>query len=109
LPAGGLQLNNDWTFWIGVVLAALVRVATSPFHSIMRAVLQIAVSLVVAWIFTDAVVDYLHLNPAIYRVPMGALLALTADGVVRAILSTAGNPKTLLSMIFRRQRDEGDE
>jgi len=55
------------------------------------------------------VVDYLHLNPVIYRVPMGALLALTADGIVRAILSTAGNPKTLLSMIFRCQRDAGEE
>lgn len=102
-------MNNDWTFWLALMGAALLRVVTSPFHSIARAILQIAVSLVFAWIFTDAVVDYLHLNPVIYRVPMGALLALTADGIVRAILSTAGNPKTLLSIIFRRQRDEGDE
>ena len=102
-------MNNDWTFWLSLVGAALLRVVTSPFHSILRALLQIAVSLVFAWIFTDAVVDYLHLNPAIYRVPMGALLALTADGIVRAILNTAGNPRTLLSVIFRRSRDEGEE
>jgi uncharacterized membrane protein YpjA len=102
-------LNIDWTFWLSLVGAALLRVVTSPFHSLARSFVQIGVSLVFAWIFTDAVVDYLHLNPAIYRVPMGALLALTADGIVRAILSTAGNPKTILNMIFRRQRDEGEE
>jgi uncharacterized membrane protein YpjA len=104
--AGDRKLNNDWTFWIGIAIAALVRVATSPFHSLGRAFLQIAVSLAVAWLFTDAVVDYLHLNPAIYRVPMGALLALTADGIVRAILSTSGNPRTLLGLIFRREDKE---
>lgn len=100
-------MNNDWTFWIALVGAALLRVVTSPFHSLLRALLQIAVSLVFAWIFTDAVVDYLHLNPAVYRVPMGALLALTADGIVRAILSTSGNPKTVIDLILRRPPSDG--
>jgi len=41
-------LNNDWTFWLALMGAALLRVVTSPFHSIARALLQIAVSLVFA-------------------------------------------------------------
>jgi len=92
-------LNNDWTFWLALMGAALLRVVTSPFHSIAWAILQIAVSLVFAWLFTDAV-GLPAPQPGDLPRAQGALLALTVDGIMRAILSTAGNPKTLLSMIF---------
>src|SRR5690349_2926616 len=69
--------GHDWTFWVALFGAAIVRVITSPFHSILRAATQIFVSVFVAWAFAPAAIDFLHLTPS-YLVPIGALLALTA-------------------------------
>ncbi|NUQ18553.1 MAG: hypothetical protein HOP95_08900 [Sphingomonas sp.] len=102
-------MNSDWTFWFALVGAALVRVLTSPFHSLLRAAIQISVSVFIAWLFTDAAVDYLHLNPSVYRAPMGGLLALTADGLVRIVLNWAASPRSFLSLLLRRNKDEGEE
>lgn len=96
-------MNNDWTFWIALVGAALLRVLTSPFHSLLRAAIQVFVSVFIAWLFTDAAVDYLHLNPMVYRAPMGGLIALTADGLVRLALAWVANPSV---SPFRRREGE---
>lgn len=90
--------GHDWTFWVALVGAALVRVATSPFHSILRAVIMVGTSVFVAWAFADAVLDLLHLNPATYKTAVGALLALTADGIVRMIFSYAEKPDQLIEL-----------
>jgi hypothetical protein len=95
--------GHDWTFWVALVGAALVRVLTSPFHSVLRSAAQVFVSVFVAWLFTDSAVDYMHLDPAIYRVPMGGLIALTADGIVRMALTWAAHP----SLPFGRRDGEG--
>lgn len=84
--------GQDWTFWVALVGAALVRVLTSPFHSVLRSGAQVFISVFVAWLLTDAAVDYMHLDPTVYRVPMGGLIALTADGLVRMALNWAANP-----------------
>lgn len=84
--------GHDWTFWVALIGAALVRVLTSPFHSLLRACAQVFVSVFMAWLFTDPAISYLHLDPLVYRAPVGGLIALTADGIVRAILGWAANP-----------------
>lgn len=98
-------MNNDWTFWIALVGAAIIRVLTSPFHSLVRAATQIVVSVFIAWLFTDAVVDYLHLNPTVYRAPMGGLLALTADGLIRLVLNQVTSAGKL-SALTKSGKDE---
>ena len=79
--------GHDWSFWVALVGAAFMRVATSPFHSVVRSLLQVLLAVFVGWGFTDPTVDYFHLTPEIYRVPTGILIALTADGLVRWLLS----------------------
>ena len=101
-------LGHDWTFWVALFGAAIVRVLTSPFHSVLRSLAQVLVSVFVAWAFTDAMIDYLHLSPGVYRVPVGALLALTADGIVRAVLAAAANPSKAFAF-WRKMRGGGEE
>lgn len=96
-------MDFDWRFWAALFGAAMVRVLTSPFHSVLRAAIQVFVSVFVAWLATDAAVDYLHLNPEVYRVPMGGLIALTADGLVRAALAWAANPSSPLAVFKGRK------
>lgn len=107
-------LGHDWSFWAALLGAALVRVLTSPFHSFWRAAAQVFISVFMAWLLTDSVVDYLHLNPEIYRVPMGGLIALTADGLVRMALNWAAHPSSPLAFLLRirgetRNDGEGDK
>lgn len=102
-------LGHDWTFWVALFGAALLRVITSPFHSIWRAAAQVFVSVFVAWLFTDAVVDYLHLSADIYRAPVGGLLALTADGILRVILGWAADPTKFFAFWQRLRGGEGKE
>lgn len=94
-------MNDDFRFWVMLVGAALLRVATSPFHSIWRAILSVLTSVFLAWVFTDAVIDWLHLSAVTYRAPMGALIALTADGLLRVILRAARDPLKYLAEIRR--------
>ncbi|MBI4921844.1 MAG: hypothetical protein HY834_08850 [Devosia nanyangense] len=93
--------GHDLSFWIALFGAALVRVLTSPFHSILRASAQVFVSVFMAWLLTDIALAQAHLDPAIYKAPVGGLIALTADGIVRMILNWAANPADFLTMLQR--------
>lgn len=98
--------GHDWTFWIALIGATIIRVVTSPFHSVFRAVVMVITSVFIAWLFTDAVVDYLHLDPAVYKAPVGGLLALTADGLVRLMFQYLNNPGELIDL-WKRFRGAG--
>lgn len=90
--------GHDWTFWVALIGAALIRVATSPFHSIPRAVIMVGTSVFIAWLLTDAVVDFLKLNPLIYKAPVGGLLALSADGLVRLFFTYLEKPEAVIEL-----------
>lgn len=98
--------GHDWTFWVALIGATIIRVATSPFHSIFRSVVMVITSVFVAWLFTDAVIDYLHLDPMIYKAPVGGLLALSADGFVRLFFTYLQNPGELIDL-WKRFRGSG--
>jgi hypothetical protein len=104
-----LFLGHDMQFWVALLLATMVRVVTSPFHNLWRSVVMVVTSVFVAWVFTDPVVDWMHLDPVIYKAPVGALLALTADGLVRIALNAAADPAQFLRMWRRLRGQEGDE
>ncbi len=94
-------LGHDLSFWVALILATAVRVFTSPFHSVWRSALMVLTSVFVAWVFADPVVDWLHLDPAVYKAAVGALLALTADGFVRVALNIATDPSQLFRILRR--------
>lgn len=98
--------KNDLAFWAAMLGAALLRVITSPFHSMWHAAISILTAVFVAWVFTDAAIDWLHLNPGVYRIPMGAVIALTADGIVRVLLAAGRDPLKFISEIRRGKREE---
>ena len=98
--------KNDLSFWAAMLGAAILRVATSPVHSFWRALLMLGTSIFIAWLLTDAVIDWLHLNAAVYRTPMAGLIALTADGLVRAVMRAAKDPLgTFLAVTGRKKED----
>jgi hypothetical protein len=101
--------GHDWSFWAALLGAALVRVLTSPYRSFLRAAAQVFVSVFMAWLLTDSAVDYMHLNPDIYKVPMGGLIALTADGIVRMALNWAAHPSSPLSLLNRSRKEAESE
>lgn len=101
--------GHDWSFWIALVGATLVRVLTSPFHSFFRSVVMVVTSVFVAWLFTDPVVDWMRLNPGVYAAPVGGLLALTADGIVRMIFKVSSDPGVAIDLWNRlRGREVGE-
>lgn len=95
--------GHDISFWIALFGATAIRVFTSPFHSILRAVLQVFISVFMAWLLTDSVVDWLRLDPFIYKAPVGGLIALSADGFVRLLFDLQRHPKKAADL-WRRIR-----
>lgn len=82
----------DISFWAAAVGAALVKVITSENHSFFRSTLTVAMAVFSSWAFTNPALEWLHLPPDTYKVPMAALLALTGEGVMRFLISIANDP-----------------
>lgn len=98
--------GHDWSFWVALIVATVIRVFTSPVHSLWRAGLLVLTSVFTAWVATDPILDILHLDPAIYKAAVGAVVALTADGIVRFLIETARNPSTLIDL-WKKFRGSG--
>ena len=99
--------NNDLAFWVAMLGAALLRVVTSPFHSFWSSAITLLTAIFIAWLLTDAVIDWLHLSAAVYRAPMAGLIALTADGLVRAAMRASKDPLgTFLAITGRKQKED---
>jgi hypothetical protein len=90
--------GHDISFWVAVVGATLVKLLTSPYASIGRAVTTVFVAVFAAWAFTDSALHWFGLGGDTYKVPMAALIALTGEGVARIILAGANDPAKLLTL-----------
>lgn len=95
--------GNDWTFWFAIIVATIVRVMSSPYHSVLRAGVMIVTSLIFAVVFVDPVLDWLKLDPEIYRTAVAVLIAFTADGIMRLIILASTNPAEVIDL-WRRLR-----
>lgn len=95
------QPNFDYSFWSAVIGAAIVKLASSPYRSIMRAILTGFAAIFTAYIFTDPVVVWLKADPAVYRVPVAALLTLTGEGLMRTAIDLSNDPKILIEWLKR--------
>lgn len=90
--------DHDWRFWLAVLGAAFVRVATSENHSFLRSALTVGMAVFAAWTFTDVTLDYLNLPPPTYRNPVAALLALTGEGLMRFAIGAVNDPGKALDL-----------
>ncbi|MCV0395496.1 MAG: hypothetical protein K5872_22370 [Rhizobiaceae bacterium] len=88
--------GHDIAFWIAVAGATVVKLMTSPFHSLFRAVATVFAAVFSAYVFTDPVVHWLELNSETYTAPMAALLALTGEGIIRSLMAASFDPAKIL-------------
>lgn len=91
------QPNPDHSFWIAVAGATIVKLASSPFHSIYRAMLTGFAAIFTAYVFTDPVVDWLRADPSIYKIPVAALLTLTGEGLMRTAIDLSNDPSKIIA------------
>lgn len=97
-------MSFDPYFWAAVIGATILKVATSAYHSLWRAMLSVFSAIFCAYVFTDAAVDFLGLNPRTYHTPMAALLALMGESVIRMMLGWAEDNRQLIKDIIRAWR-----
>ena len=46
-----------------------------------------------AYVFTDPVIAWLHMDPDTYKSAVAALVALSGEGIARLVISIANDPK----------------
>lgn len=79
-------MQPEWKFWLAIAVATVFKLMTSPFYSLSRAIATVIAAVFCAWVFTDAVLDWMHLNATTYREPVAAVLALIGEGVMRWLI-----------------------
>lgn len=89
--------NVDWGFLLTVIGATVVKILSSPYHSLLRAGLTIFAALFSAYVFTDPVMDFFVISEG-YEYAIAALLALTGEGLMRMIMSLANDPVKLIEI-----------
>ena len=95
--------NHDQNFWLLVAIAAAIKVVSSKFQSISRSLTMFATSMLFAVVFADPVVDRLGLEHDQYSVAVGVIIALTADGILRVILSYGRYPASFLDRLREKR------
>lgn len=80
--------------------ATLIKVASSPFFSIPRAILAVFAALFAVYVFTDPVMHYLQLSYEL-RLAVAALLALTGEGFMRMLIAWANDPEKVYEVLRR--------
>lgn len=99
IKQGAMVFNNiDWGFLLTVLGATVVKVASSPFHSITRALLMIFAAVFSAYVFTDPIVRYFSISFD-YYLAVAALLTLTGEGLMRMLITFSSDPEKLIKVI----------
>lgn len=94
-----MLFGHDLTFWITIGIAAFVKLFSSPYQGLMKTIFTLATAIFFAWVFTDAVLHILSLNPEVYKYPIAALIALTAEGLAKVVLSILESPSSFIDFI----------
>jgi hypothetical protein len=95
--------GHDLAFWIAVIGATFIKVATSPQRSIISVATILFIAVFSAYVFTDPVIAWLHMDPDTYKSAVAALVALSGEGVARLVISIANDPKKGIDL-FKRWR-----
>lgn len=98
--------NHDVGFWLTAIGAAILRMFLTPWVGWIKSTISFITAIFFALVFTDSVVDYLHLNPDTYKVGVTAIVALTGESIARWALAILENPKIALDW-FKAWRGGG--
>ena len=91
--------GHDLSFWISVAGATIVKLLTTPYKSLIHLGLTIFAAVFSAMVFTDPVLAWLKLDPNAYKAAIAALLALTGEGIMRALITVAADPTKALEWV----------
>lgn len=91
--------GQDIVFWVAAAGATVVKLMTSPFHSVARAALNVFAAMFSAYVFTEPALDWLGLNADTYRYAIVALLALTGEGLMRLAIQIVNDPTRALAFL----------
>lgn len=91
----------DPFFILATVGGTIVKLLTSPYGSLLRALLTAFVAIFSAIIFTDPILKLINLDPNFYRNAMAAVVAMTGEGVARWIINLSSDPPKLLEFLAK--------
>jgi hypothetical protein len=91
--------KHDLAFWIAVGGAVVVKLLTSPYAGIKRAVATVFAAVFSAYLFTQPAVAFLGLDPEAYTTTMAAVIALTGEGAMRFIINISNDPTKALEIL----------
>gem|GEM_PF-2932565 len=90
--------NHDVSFWIAVIGAGLVKLATSPRVSWLRCLISLAVAVFAAWAFTKPSLKLLGLDED-YTIPVAVLIGLTGESVIKWLIFLTSHPREALEYL----------
>lgn len=96
-----MLFGHDPMFWIAVALATAVKLFTSQYQSFLRAVATVMAAVFSAYFFTDPAINFLSLDPDVYKAAVAALLALTGEGIIRLVIGWSEKPTSFLDFLER--------
>jgi hypothetical protein len=82
-------------FWIAVAVAVIVKVRTSERLTFPQGVATIVVAVGAAYVAADFFAQWLNINEAM----AAALVALTAEGVMRWIIIAVNDPEKAIRLL----------
>jgi len=95
--------NHDFSFWVAVIGAGLVKLATNPRVSWLRGLISLGVAMFAAWVFTKPSLRILRLDED-YTIPVAVLIGLTGESILKWLIFCSSHPREALEYlrIWRR-------
>lgn len=98
--------GHDVSFWIAVIGATGVKLATSPQRSLLAVASMVFIAVFSAYVFTDPVIAWLGMDADTYKSAIAALVALSGEGVARLVITVANDPKKGIDLLKRWKGSE---
>jgi len=95
--------KHDLGFWIAAFGAAVVKLLTSEYGGLLKAIVTVMTAIFSAYFFTTPAMVILGLEPAVYTTAMAAVMALTGEGFMRWVMnvvtSLPSDPNKIVALI----------
>ena len=95
------MFGQDPMFWASAMIAAALRVLLAERMHMRRALVSFTTAVFAAWAFTDAVLHWLDLDADIYKYPIAACVAVTAENIVRIFLMSTRDTRAFADLFAR--------
>jgi purine-cytosine permease-like protein len=93
-----------WEFVIVLGISAALKIATTKFEGIFRALVSACTGVLTAIVFTPLVIDYADFTPdnSAYIMATGSFLTIAGENFIRALQTIT--PEKILENILKRLR-----